>query len=139
MQKGERLAGGHRLDPPRAGPDRALGEDRERPDLGSRPHVRAAAELDRPAVDVDDADDVAVLLHEQHRRAEVARLGQRRLEDPHRQVREDPLVDPPLHFRAFLGRDLHIADRKQLMLNANLFPPSEVGDSTVALVRKARH
>ena len=49
-------------------------EDRERPDLRGRADVRAAAELARPAVDVDDAHDVAVLLAEQHHRAEVPRL-----------------------------------------------------------------
>ena len=43
------LAGGDRLDPARAAPDRALGEDRERADLGRRAHVGAAAELGRVA------------------------------------------------------------------------------------------
>ena len=49
-------------------------------DLGRRAHVRAAAELARDAVDLDDADDVAVLLAEEHHRAELARLVDRRLE-----------------------------------------------------------
>src|SRR5262249_23469814 len=40
-----RLAGRDRLDATRAGADRSLGDDHERPDLGGRPHVRAAAEL----------------------------------------------------------------------------------------------
>ena len=105
VQQRERVARGDRLDPARAGADRALGEDRERPDLGGRAHVGAAAELDRPAVDVDDAYDVAVLLAEEHHRAEIARLRQRRLEDPHRQVREDALVDALLHLGALLRRE----------------------------------
>ena len=67
--------------------------------------MRAAAELDRPAVDVDDAYDVPVLLAEEHHRAEIARLRQRRLEDPHRQVREDALVDALLHLGALLRRE----------------------------------
>ena len=49
VQPRERLAARHRLDPARARADRALGEDRERPDLGGRAHVRAAAELARVA------------------------------------------------------------------------------------------
>jgi len=66
--------------------------------------VGAAAELDRPAVDVDHAHDVAVLLPEEHHRAEILRLGQRGLEDPHLQVRKDPLVHPGLHLCALLRR-----------------------------------
>src|SRR5581483_11124444 len=93
VQERERLAGGDRLDAARAGADGALGEDRERPNLRRRADVRAAAELERPAVDVDDAHDLAVLLPEQHHRAEGARLLERRLEDPDGQVREDVLVD----------------------------------------------
>ena len=103
VQVRERLAGGDRLDAARARADRGLGEDRERPDLRRRAHVRAAAELDRPAVDVDDAHDVAVLLGEEHLRAELARFVDRRLEDPHGQVREDALVHAPLDLRALVG------------------------------------
>ena len=42
--------------------------------------MRAAAELAREAVDLDHAHDVAVLLAEEHHRAELARLVDRRLE-----------------------------------------------------------
>ena len=49
-------------------------------DLGRRADVGAAAELAREAVDLDDADDVAVLLAEEHHRAELARLVDRRHE-----------------------------------------------------------
>ncbi len=104
VQQRERLAGGDRLDAPRAGADGALVEDHERPDLGRRADVRPAAELDRPAADVDDAHDVAVLLAEEHHRAELPRLVDRRLVDPHRQVREHPLVDALLDLRPLLRR-----------------------------------
>ena len=77
------LAGRDRLDPARAGTDRALGEDHERADLRGRADVRTAAELAGEAVDLDHAHDVAVLLAEQHLGAELARLVDRRLEDPH--------------------------------------------------------
>src|SRR5204862_8302054 len=43
VQQRIRLAGGDRLDPARAGADRALGEDQERADLGRRAQMRAAA------------------------------------------------------------------------------------------------
>src|SRR4029079_4231975 len=46
----ERLTRGDGLDSARAGADRGFGEDDERPDLGSRADVRAAAELPREAV-----------------------------------------------------------------------------------------
>ena len=54
-QQRVRLARGDRLDAARAGADRALGGDHERPDLRGRAHVRAAAELARVAGDVDHA------------------------------------------------------------------------------------
>src|ERR1700693_1864879 len=63
-----------------------------RPVLRRGPHVRAAAELDRPAADVDDAHDLAVLLSEEHHRSELARLVDRSLVDAHRQVLEHLLV-----------------------------------------------
>ena len=69
-QRAQRLGPGDRLDPAHALADRRLAHDRERADGGRRAHVRAAAQLHRIARDVDDADDVAVLLAEQHRRAE---------------------------------------------------------------------
>ena len=67
--------------------------------------MRAAAELAREAVDLDDAHDLAVLLAEEHLRAELARLVDRRLEDPDGTVLEDLLVDEPLHLGALLGRE----------------------------------
>src|SRR5205085_6145929 len=69
-----RLAGRDRLDPPRAGADGALAQDRERPDLRRRAHVRAAAELARVARHLDDADVLGVLLADEHHRAEPPRL-----------------------------------------------------------------
>src|SRR5205814_10104111 len=63
VQQGVGLARRHRLDAARAGPDRPLGEDRERPDLGGRAYVRPAAQLARPTVpDLHHAHDVALLL-----------------------------------------------------------------------------
>src|SRR6185436_17671413 len=93
VQERERLAGGDGLDPARTRTDGALGEDHERADLGRRADVRAAAELAREPVDLDDAHDLAVLLAEEHLRTEPARLVDRRLEGPYRAADEDLLVD----------------------------------------------
>ena len=69
--------------------------------------MRAAAELARDAFDLDDADDVAVLLTEQHHRPELARLVDGRLEDVQRVVLEDGAVDPLLdHLVTLLGAQL---------------------------------
>ena len=70
----ERGAAGDGLDAPHALADRRLREDLERPDLGRARDVRAAAELAREVLDLDDAHDVAVLLAEEHHRAEPPRL-----------------------------------------------------------------
>ena len=59
--------------------------------------MRPTAELEGVAGDLDDADDVAVLLAEEHRRAEASSLLDGCLEDLDRQVLEDLLVDRPLH------------------------------------------
>ena len=67
--------------------------------------MRAAAELAREAVDLDDAHLVAVLLAEEHHRAELARLLDRRHERPHRDRLEHLLVDDPLDVLALLGRE----------------------------------
>ena len=99
----ERLAGCDRLDTPCARADRRLAKDHERADLGRRPHVGAAAELARDALDLDHAHLVAVLLAEQHHRAEVPCLVDRHDERPHRVVGEDRLVDAPLDRLALLG------------------------------------
>ena len=84
------------LDPAGARADGAFAEQHERADLGGRADVRAAAQLGRVAVDLDDAHDLAVLLAEERHRAELPRLGDRRLERADRQRREDLLVDDPL-------------------------------------------
>ena len=65
--------------------------------------MRAAAELHRVARNLDDADDVAVLLAEQHHRPELAGLVDRRLEDVHGPVLEDDLVDAALDLLALLA------------------------------------
>jgi hypothetical protein len=59
------------------------------PDLGGAAHVRAAAELRGEAVHLDDADEVAVLLAEEHHRAELAGLFERRGEVAYRLVLGD--------------------------------------------------
>ena len=64
--------------------------------------MRAATQLDRVARHLDDADDVAVLLPEQHHRAELSRLVDRRLEDVHGPVLEDELVHASFDGVAFL-------------------------------------
>src|SRR5581483_11058481 len=97
-QERVRLTRGDGLDAARARTDGALAEDDERADLRRRADVGAAAQLHRPAADVDDAHDVAVLLAEQHHRSELPRLGDRRLVGAHRQVLEHALVHAPFHF-----------------------------------------
>ena len=67
--------------------------------------MRAAAELAGEAVHLDDAHDVAVLLAEEHHRAELARLVDRRQERAHRPVLEDALVDDLLDALALLPRE----------------------------------
>ena len=56
-------------------------------------------------VDVDDAHLVAVLLAEEHHRAELARLVDRDDVRPHRVVLEDRLVDPLLDRAPLVGRE----------------------------------
>jgi hypothetical protein len=67
--------------------------------------VGAAAELARVTVDLDDPHLFAVLLPEQHHRAEVASFLDRRHECPNRAVLEDDLVDDMLDPLPFLGRE----------------------------------
>src|SRR6266511_2743385 len=74
VEPGECLAARQRLDPPGSRADGSLRENREGTDLGGRAHVGAATELARIARHLDDADDVAVLLAEQHHRPEATRL-----------------------------------------------------------------
>ena len=97
-----RRTGRHGLDPADARADGAFGQEDERPDLGGGSHVRPSAELRREAGDLDYAHDVAVLLAEEHHRAETASFVDRRLEDVHREVLEDLLVDDALDALALL-------------------------------------
>ncbi len=106
MEQRPRLARGDGFDPASARADRALGQDRERADLGRRTHMRAAAQLARHALDLDHPDDVAVLLPEQHHGAELPRLVDRRLEDVQRVVLEDGAVDPLLDLLTLVGGQL---------------------------------
>ena len=79
--------------------------DHERADLCGRANVRAAAQLARVVVDLDDAHLVAVLLAEEHHRAELARLVDRRHERAHGDRLEDLLVDDPLDALLLLRRE----------------------------------
>src|SRR6185437_15064060 len=104
VQKCEGLARGHRLDPPGTRSTGSFREDHEWSDLGCRTNVRAAAELPRVAVDLDDPDLVAVLLAEEHHSAELARFLDRRHERADRTVLEDDLVHGVLDLLSLLGR-----------------------------------
>ncbi len=79
---------GDRLDAPHVRRAGALRDELEDADLGRRAHVRAAAQLARvvAVADLHHPHDVAVLLAEQRRRAERARLVERRRDRPHRVV-----------------------------------------------------
>src|SRR5918994_147243 len=105
VQEREGLARGDRLDPARTRAHGALRGDHERPDLGRRADVCAAAELAREALDLDDANDVSVLLAEQHLRAEPPRLLDRGFEDAYRPADEDLLVDELLDPGALRWRE----------------------------------
>src|SRR6185369_16282026 len=72
----ERDGAGDRLHAADAGGDAALARDLEQPDVAGARDVRAAAELAR-AADVEHAHLVAVLLAEEHHRAELLRLVDR--------------------------------------------------------------
>ncbi len=104
-QRAERLGACDRLDAPHALAHGRLAHDRERADRGGRAHVRAAAQLHRVAGDVDDAHDVAVLLAEQHRGAELARRVLRGLEDVQVVILEHDAVDLVLDRAQLLGGD----------------------------------
>ena len=66
---------GQRLDPAHVGRARALGDDREDPQLGRVRHVGPSAELARDVVHLDHPHPLAVLLAEQRHRAERLGLG----------------------------------------------------------------
>jgi hypothetical protein len=92
LQVGERVLAGDRLDPADAGGDAALGDDLEEADVAGALHVRSAAELAARA-DVEHAHLVAVLLAEQHHRAELLRLVDRHHPRVRRMVLQDLGVD----------------------------------------------
>ena len=96
---------GDGLDPADVRGARALGEDREDPDLGGAGDVGAAAELARDALDLDDADPVAVLLAEQRHRAEALGLAAIHLDRANRGAVLDPAVDPLADRREVLGAE----------------------------------
>src|SRR5829696_171045 len=96
-QEVECFASGYDLDAVEIGAMLFVGEDLEGPDLGAAAHVRPAAQLARETVHLDDPDQVPVLLAEEHHRAEVARLTERRGEVPDRLVLGDLLQGDLLH------------------------------------------
>src|SRR5215207_2099313 len=123
MHVRERLPRRDGLDPPNSGAHRALGEDHERPDLRRRANVSAATELARKTGDLDHADDLRVLLSEEHHRAEVASLVDRREERMHRQVLEDPLVHDFLDPLALLrSQRLGMSEVEAELVRANRRP-----------------
>ncbi len=84
---------GQRLDAAHAGGDAAVGDDGDQADVAGAPHMRAAAQLDRPAERVadalthrDDAHLVAVFLAEQRARAGGPRVVERHQPRRHRRV-----------------------------------------------------
>ena len=76
LQVGQRVVAGDGLDAPDAGGHAAFGDDLEQADVAAALHMRAAAQLAAGA-DVEHAHLVAVLLAEQHHRAELLRLVER--------------------------------------------------------------
>ena len=88
----------------RARPRRPSSPRGARTDRSRRSTRRASLRTARRSTrDLDDAHDVAVLLAEEHRGAELPGLVDRRLEDVHRAVLEHDLVDAPLDRVALLG------------------------------------
>src|SRR5688572_27584268 len=82
--------------------------------------MRAAAELARVLLDLDDPNLVAVLLAEEHHRAELARLLERRDVCADGQVLEDLLVHPLLDPLALLGRErLAVREVEAKLVGAN--------------------
>ncbi len=67
--------------------------------------MRPAAQLDGVVGNLHDSHDVAVLLAEEHHRAELPRLVDRRLEDVHGPVLEDELVHAALDRVALVGTE----------------------------------
>ncbi len=85
-----------------------------------RPAAELAGEGRLTAADLDDPDDVAVLLAEEHHRAEVARLIDRRDEGVHGQVLEDRLVDDRLDPLALLvAQRLAVREVEAQLVRAN--------------------
>ena len=91
----ERARARDRLDAPDAGRDAAFGDDLEEADVAGARDVRAAAKLARGA-DVEHAHLVAVLLAEEHHRAELLRVVDRHHARAGRRVVEDLGVDDRL-------------------------------------------
>ena len=85
----DRAGAGDRLDAAEVGADRRLGHDLHGTDVAERPHVGAAAQLDRVPAGLEHADDVAVLVAEEGDGAEVGGLGLGGLVVAHGVVGED--------------------------------------------------
>ena len=106
---------GQRLDAAHAGGDAAVGDARDQADVAGAAHMRAAAQLDRPAERIaaaavrilahrHDAHLVAVFLAEQRARAGGARVVERHQPRRHRRVLQHIVVGDVLDPLDLLGR-----------------------------------
>ena len=93
----QQVAAGDSLNAADAGGHRALAHDLEAADLGSVLDMGAAAELGGPALDINDAHDLAVLLAEQSHRTQLLGLLHRHLLHGDVHGLEDLVVDDLLH------------------------------------------
>ena len=122
-QQAHGLRAGDRLDAPHVGGARRLAEDVKEADLGSRAHVRTAAQLARvlALADLHHAHDLAVLLSEQRHRAQPLGLLERRRDRAHRIVGQDPLVHAVLDIpELLLAQALAVAEVEAELVRADI-------------------
>ena len=101
----QQIAAGDSLDTADAGSNRTLADDLEAADLSGVLDVGAAAELGGPALNINNADDLAVLLAEQSHSAQLLGLFDGHLLDSDVHRLEDLVVDDLLHADQLLGSD----------------------------------
>ena len=96
---------GEKLKASQAGANAPLGHRHHRTDLPGALNVGAAAELGRELPEADDADNVAVLLAEEHHGAAPARILKRHHVGGFGQVVSDSAVDDPEDGVHLVGAD----------------------------------